>query len=183
MEKTRAITQENFDKLLAWLDPDRETAGRKYETIRQRLIKIFACRGCYEAEDLADETINRVTLKIQDVSASYVGEPALYFYGVANKIYLESFRKPHPEIKLVIKEEPKIEHEYDCLEKCLQQLNFEQRQLILDYYQDEKSAKIDHRRQLAEKMAIAPNALRIKAHRIRHSLQQCVQKCVEHRES
>ena len=59
MKKGWVLTQELFDTLLDWLDPDRERAGHRYETIRLRLIKIFTSRGCPEAEELADETINR----------------------------------------------------------------------------------------------------------------------------
>ena len=43
------LNQEAFDELLAWLNPDRERAGRKYEDIRQRLIRIFMHRGCLTA--------------------------------------------------------------------------------------------------------------------------------------
>ena len=97
MNKEWVLTQESFDALLAWLDPNRELAGRKYEDIRTRLIKIFSCRGCYEPEDLADETINRVTKKLKDIESSFVGERARYFYGVANKVHMEYLRrKPAP---------------------------------------------------------------------------------------
>ncbi len=64
MHKEWTLTQAALDSLLAWLDPDRDRAGAKYEAIRTRLIKVFVCRGCPEAEDLADETINRVASKL-----------------------------------------------------------------------------------------------------------------------
>src|ERR687885_224752 len=95
MNRDRVLTQAAFDSLLAWLDADRDQAGEKYECIRLRLIKIFTCRGRPDAEELADETINRVTLKATQVAKDYVGDPALYFYGVAQKVFLESVR-PHP---------------------------------------------------------------------------------------
>ena len=50
MNKDWFLTQEAFDALLAWLDPEREAAGRKYEEIRLRLIKLFTCRGCSEPD-------------------------------------------------------------------------------------------------------------------------------------
>ena len=58
------LTKEEFDELLSWLDTDPDRAGEKYEAIRHRLITIFLNRQCYEAEDLADETINRVAKKV-----------------------------------------------------------------------------------------------------------------------
>jgi len=79
--------------MLDWLDTDRERAGSKYEAIRLRLIKIFTCRGCQAAEELADETINRVIARIVEIANGYQGDPALYFYGVAQKVFLEDARK------------------------------------------------------------------------------------------
>lgn len=180
MNKERTITQEVFDSLLVWLDPEREKAGEKYEAIRRRLITIFTCRGCPVAEDLADETINRVALKAQELSQNYVGEPALYFYGVANKVCLEYMRRkaaayvppPAPEVD---------ERKYECLERCMEELSPENRRLVLDYYREDKQAKIESRKALAEHLGIALNALRIRAHRIRLILQQCVEDCMQRR--
>jgi len=179
MRRQWDITQDAFDKFLAWLDPNREQAGAKYEDIRRRLIKIFACRGCAASEDLADETINRVIRKMQDLADSYTGEPALYFYGVARNVHLEHVKKSPAPLPLPPPDPPEQkEREYECLERCMEQLSAENRQLVLEYYQEEKRVKIDHRRQLAERLRIAPNALRIRMHRIRASLQLCVDSCL-----
>jgi hypothetical protein len=51
--------------------------------------------------------------------------------------------------------------------------------LVLEYYRQERKAKIDHRKLLAAELGIAVNALRIRAHRIRRSLEQCVHTCLE----
>jgi RNA polymerase sigma factor (sigma-70 family) len=182
MKREREITQEAFDQLLGWLDADRDNAARKYETIRQRLIKIFTCRGCPEADDLADETINRVTSKVAQIRGNYSGEPALYFYGVAQKIHLEYLRQNRPRST----QPPPItvendENEYECLETCLQKLPEDNRNLVIQYYQETKRAKIEHRRKLADGLGIAVNALRIRAHRIRMQLQKCVLQCLEQR--
>lgn len=179
MNKDWILTQEAFDALLAWLDPAREEAGRKYEEIRVRLIKIFACRGCCEPEDLADETINRVSKKLTEIESSYSGDPALYFYGVANKVHLEYLRhRPVPVPSPPHEPPDDLEKEYECLERCIQRLTPDNRRLVLQYYQEEKRAKIDHRKQLAEQLGIALNALRIRAYRIRAALQECVQTCL-----
>ena len=61
---SKEITPDKFAGFLAWLAPDAETAGVEYERLRFRLINFFANRNCRFAEDLADETINRVLLKI-----------------------------------------------------------------------------------------------------------------------
>ena len=180
MKKEWVLTQEAFECLLGWLDADRDRAGKKYETVRLRLMKIFTCRGCAEAEDLADETINRVTAKVEEVAENYSGDPALYFYGVAQKVHLEYLRKRHtPSVPAPVIPSEKSEEEYECLEQCVERLPPDNRRLVLEYYQDEKQAKIDHRRELAEQLGIAVNALRIRAHRIRLTLQQCMQDCLQ----
>jgi DNA-directed RNA polymerase specialized sigma24 family protein len=182
MKYESITTQESFDALLAWLDPDRNEAGQKYEDIRRRLIKIFCCRGCYEPEDLADETISRVTKKLREIESTYTGDRRLYFFGVANRVHLEYVRKPVPSLSPPPVKAPDeveaMELEYACLEHCLQRLTPENRELVLQYYQDEKRAKIDHRKNLAEKLGIALNALRIRAHRIRLTLEKCLQECM-----
>jgi RNA polymerase sigma factor (sigma-70 family) len=162
------------------LDPNRDLAGRKYEDIRRRLIKIFTCRGCIEPEDLADETINRVTSKLSEVKPDFVGDPGRYFYGVAVKIHFEYLRrKPPPEVPAAPTDyDEAVETEFQCLERCMQKLSSENRTLVLQYYQDEKRAKIDHRKRIAEEFGIAINALRIRAYRIRASLQECVRNCM-----
>lgn len=180
MNKEWVLTQEAFDKLLLWLDPNREQAGKKYEEIRRRLIKLFTCRGCRASEELADETINRVTKKVQELADTYNGDPALYFYGVAHNVHLEYLRRkqsaaPPPA---PAGQPDETEQEYDCLEQCMQRLTLNNRELVLQYYREEKKAKIDHRKLLAQKLGIAVNALRIRAYRIRASLQECVQNCL-----
>jgi DNA-directed RNA polymerase specialized sigma24 family protein len=183
MSHENSLTQAAFDSLLAWLDPDRERAGKKYEYIRQRLIKIFACRGRHDADELADETINRVTLKAAKIAEEYVGDPALYFYGVAQKVYLESLRKrPRtaalpPQASAATLAE--AEQEFECLEKCMGELTPANRELILEYYRNDKRQKVEYRKRLAERLGIAQNAVRIRAHRIRQTLHRCVEECLE----
>lgn len=179
MKKDWILTQELFDELLSWLNPDRELAGQDYEDIRRRLIKLFTCRHCYESEDLADETINRVANKIKEIKAEFVGSRAPYFYAVANKVHLEYLRrKPEPAAPAPPHTGANIEMEYACLEQCMQRQTLSNRKLVLEYYRGEKKAKIDHRKQLAEQYGIALNALRIRAHRIRAALQECVEVCI-----
>lgn len=174
------LTKAAFDKLLAWLDADREAAGKKYEDIRFRLIRIFLHRGCTIAEDLTDETINRVTRRVLEIGESYVGDPALYFYGVAQKVYLEYVKKRPAALPIPRPDPPEIvEQNYNCLQDCMKHIPAENRDLILEYYKDEKQAKIDHRKEMARRMGIALNTLRMRAHRIKMGLQKCVMACLK----
>ncbi|MEW6209419.1 MAG: hypothetical protein AB1631_13700 [Acidobacteriota bacterium] len=179
VKKDWLLTQEAFDNLLVWLDPDREQAGQKYEEIRNKLIRIFARRGCAIAEELTDETINRVTRKAVEIAQSYVGDPALYFYGVAQNVFLEYVKKPS-DAPAPIEPEQSEEKERRalCLDLCIDRLDPESRDIILQYYSDEKRAKIDRRREMARRLGITINTLRTRAHRIKAVLQQCVGDCL-----
>ena len=173
-------TQEDFDRLLRWLDDDRDEAGRKYETIRYRLIKMLTCRSCQEAEDVADEAIRRVTVKLPEIAPSYEGDPALYFYGVARNVHREYLRKQHrpaPPVPVDVTDED--DHLYECLDRCMQTIPENSRELVLRYYDNEEKGRIDDRKALADELGIAINALRIKAHRIRLLLRKCVKSCME----
>jgi DNA-directed RNA polymerase specialized sigma24 family protein len=178
MAKNWVLTPDLFEGLLDWLDNDREVAGEKYEHIRRALIKIFICNGRSSVEDLADEAINRVARKLSQIRTDYQGDPSLYFYGVAKKIVHEDRRKPVVQLPPPTWNSDDVDPEYECLEKCLEALTAQNRELVLQYYQEEKQAKIDNRRRLADKLGIAINALRIRAHRIRNSLELCVRTCV-----
>lgn len=181
MKQDWILTRETFDQLLTWLDADRERAGEKYELIRHTLIKIFTCRRSPCSEDLADETINRVARRIPDLDGAYVGDPALYFYGVANRVHLDFMRK-RPRARSLAELAPagdRREREDDCLQRCLQCLKEPDRELIQQYYLEDKQAKIDRRKALARSLGIPVNALRIRAHRIRANLHDCVLRCLE----
>ena len=175
------LNVESFNRLLAWLDPEPEQAGKKYEEIRRKLIRIFASRGSWAAEELADETIDRVGNKVADLAAGYVGDPSLYFFGVANLVFLEWRRKstapalaPPP---LPDSAEEK-EREDQCLSRCMATLPPPHRHLLLDYYREEKQAKINRRKALAAGLGLTDNALKIKVFRLRASLQECLLNCL-----
>ena len=179
-KKKWELNQESFESLLQWLHSDREQAGKRYEDIRARLIKIFGSRGCAEPDVLADETINRVAKRVKEISQTYAGDPALYFYGVANKIYMEQLRKQKPIERLPpVPDMDDYEAEYVCLEGCIGHLPARSRDLVLQYYEHEQQDKIVQHQRLAERFGIGLNALRIRAHRARLVLRKCIINCLE----
>lgn len=169
-------TKEAFEKLLRWLDPDRDKAGEKYEKIRVRLIKIFACHGGCEAEDLTDDTINVVAVRIDWLIENYKGDPALYFYGVARNIWRENWKKkPPPDVPLPAPDPPEVEQVCGYLDDCLQELPPGDRDLALRYHQGDKQEKIQNRKKLAEELKISRNALRIRVSHIHSRLRECIE--------
>jgi DNA-directed RNA polymerase specialized sigma24 family protein len=186
--KEKEVTPEVFAAFLSRLDPVPETAGEKYEVIRRQLIKFFEWRGSFIADRLADETLNRVMRKISDGEEIEKNVLALSL-GIARFVLLESMR--HPENRRAELEElsalaAPAEHRFEdddlwviCLRECLRGFSQENRELIIDYYEEDRRAKIDTRKLLAAKLDISINALFSRAKRIRDKLENCVTICVE----
>ena len=192
LKQRHALTQDGFDQLLAWLDSDREKAAIRYETIRVSLIRILTWRGSNNAEDLADETINRVTEKVDLLKTTFVGDPAIYFYAVAKRLFKEEQRNAKTHIALSERDkliqpspdpdEPTDECIYDCLGFCLRHAGKEIEKMILAYYSGEGQVKIANRKALAEQLGIPLNALRVRIYRIRTSLEMCIENCVRNQQ-
>ena len=182
------ITQEQFDSLLDWLDHDRDTAGRKYETIREGLLRIFAAKGFSDAEDLVDETINRVIIRLPDIKDTYEGDPARFFHGVARNIIRERLRRKLVPLddESVLPDPPSEKPDddrHECLDLCLDVLQAQKRDLLLTYLEHEGREKIEHHKQMARELGITEGALRGRVHQIRSGVEQCVKQCVRRREN
>lgn len=190
MTKNNVLTKEDFDSLLRWFSPDRELAGAKYEEIRAGLIRFFNYKGCSEAENLADETINRVARKYTTLDTSNNHKYLTYFYGFATKIHLEYLNRRKKkqvefEQNIHFKEESTegtnsfVEDQHKCLETCLAKLSSEDRYLIIKYFAKDKSEKFEHRRNLAKEINLTMGALHVRVFRIKGTLKNCIEKCLK----
>jgi RNA polymerase sigma factor (sigma-70 family) len=180
-----SLTQDAFDSLLAALGENRDAAAEQYLQIRTNLCKFFEWRGCSFPDDHADETLNRVAKRI--AAGEEVRNPASYAIGVARLLLLEIIKDRKKEESAL--RETSLEQEsssssneseerLECLRKCLAHLSPDNRSLIVDYYQGEKSDKISNRKKLGERLAIPINSLRMRALRLRERLQSCVEECM-----
>jgi len=177
----KEVTQEKFARFLEWLSPNFERAGEEYERLRFRLCTFFSLRHCCFADELADETINRVILKS---SEGKIENKAAYCFGVAKNVYRESLRKEriHLDIDEVTTlaakppEEPSFSSE--CLDKCLDKLSPESKDLLLDYFSEAKLKKIELHRGISESLRMTQTALRMRVMRSKHKLKICIQECM-----
>lgn len=139
-------------------------------------------KGFSDAEDLADEAINRVIKRLPEIRETYVGEPARYFHGVARFVIREMIRRKEIAVEVVpvVAAEAEVHSdEYDCLLKCLRFLPADKRELILDYYIYDGRDKIEQHRRMAKELGITEGALRGRAHQLRGTLEKCIQQCIE----
>jgi RNA polymerase sigma factor (sigma-70 family) len=176
----KEVTREKFASFLEWLNPDRDIAGDEYERLRFRLCTFFSQRQCGFADELADETINRVILKS---SEEKIENKIAYCYGVAKNVYRESLRKQRihvdiDDVTITAKapEEPSFSSE--CLDQCLEKLPPDSRNLLLEYFSEAKLAKIKLHRRISESLETTQTALRMRVMRTKQKLKVCVQECM-----
>lgn len=166
-----------WHRFLAMLAPDRDGAAALYRALRRRLVDLFRWRGLAGADDLADEAIERAVRHVAagDEIRSVTG----YVCGIANRLALEAARReaklePLPDERAAPKELDEEESQrLDSLERCLERLPPATRALVLRYYAVGPE-RIGDRRQLAEELGIGLNALRIRIHRLRATLETCL---------
>lgn len=185
------LTGGALERLLDRLDPDRDTAGQRYESLRQTLVKFFDWRGASSPDDCADETLDRLIRKLDE--GAHIEEVGRYAHGIARLVLLEQMRDPLPRAALLedvpgaaalvvtppvpVDDEDEDSGTRDCFDACLDSLPADSRDLILRYYVDERRAKIDGRVELAKTLGITSAALRSRAQRIRDRLEKCVARC------
>jgi DNA-directed RNA polymerase specialized sigma24 family protein len=173
--------------MLTWLSPDRDFAAIKYEQIRSKLISRFRQRGCSDPEELANETFDRVACKLPRIIDVYVGDREAYVFAIAHYIYREHTRRPiitsllNTDHLPVTSDDEVFGREFldFCLQQCMEKLDATSREMIVEYYRDDRKAKIKSRQKLAERMGISLNNLRLKALRIRMALKKCILDCME----
>lgn len=183
-----------FYRLLEWLDEGKDSEGRNFLEMRRRLTAFFDRKNCRNADELADETLNRVARRLEEEGEIESEAPAKYCYITARFVFMESLREkerasvPLDDIlrredgQLITEdaeEKERKEKMLNCLENCTGKLEPENREIIIRYYYGEERVKIENRRALAASLNISVNALSIRACRIRDKLENCVGKCVE----
>ena len=176
---------EHLSRLLAKLDPDPERAGMTYEELRRRLILFFRLKRPHEAEDLADEVLDRVARRLSE--GVEMERIEFYSLGVARFVlrerdtatqreerlhydvaYMQQAQLPDPQ------EELQAEANVAALRRCLGQLGQVERSMMLSYYCADGARRIQIRQGLAEKFGNSLNALHNRALRLRKQLERCV---------
>jgi DNA-directed RNA polymerase specialized sigma24 family protein len=180
-----------FDALLSWLNPDKERAADEYVRLHRRLSKMFEARGCPTPEDCADESFNRVGRQLLDGKEIRTANAAAYLEGVARYVLREQWSKPAQEdidevapdkltqdVPRELDDCREKEKRHACLEECLHELSAELRVLVLEYYAEDRTLKIDTRDRMAKRLGIAAGVLRNRIFKLRNTLRGCVAVCL-----
>jgi hypothetical protein len=202
MPSSSSLSPQDFDRFLYWLEPNRETSAQKYQEIHQKLTRYFYFKGCKCPEDLTDETVDRVAIRVlrESLPAFSNGHLKL-FYGFAKNVYLEylkyvgrfeSFEPGSVEAPggtegagwlLAILEDTNsgdasAEQQHRCLDRCLKRIAAADRELLLHYYNYARGEKALHRKAIAREWHITLNALRIRICRLQSKVGYCVKQCL-----
>lgn len=189
LKKNWTLTGHALKHLLQWLDEGSDSGGQRYLAMRSRLVTYFDRKNCPNADDLADEVLDRVSRRLDEEGDIQTESPAKYCYTVARFVFMEQLRSPHNhEVEADtlslesadVDREAVIERELqlNCLERCAGGLESTQRELITRYYIGDKSVKIANRKRIAKEMGLSLNALGIRAFRIRAKLEHCITGCI-----
>jgi|SRR5215471_6941234 len=189
------VKSRQFEALLQRLDPDRERAGGKYEDLRRRLIKFFEWNSCFPAEDLVDETFDRVAERLEEVQ---VLDVAGFAWGFAKHIRQEAYKRSERVVHISdlpegsqfpaagknpeesVHESLEDEWRTRCLRLCLRRLSPRDHEVFLKYH-NVKGEHTAYRQQLAADLGTTIGALRVRINRLREKLEGCAQECMARR--
>lgn len=176
------LSGNSWEELLTFLAKGEKDKGAIYEQMRERLFKFFRYKGSLEPEELTDATLNRVARLLAAGQQLRTDDPTKYVLGVGRLIHLETVKREVRSKKSLDDTRPKTsvhdanerEQHAATLEFCLAALSAEDREVILVYHEGQGQARIDRRKDLATKLDMPLNALRIRAFRIRGRLEECM---------
>ncbi len=161
---TARLTPAELERLLTCFDPDPDKAALAYLNLHLRLVKLFAWRGVLYAEELADETLNRLARYPNTIE-----NPCALAKGIARMVLSEYEREQRRSVKQrPAMKEPIAEEELKKLDLALAELRPEERDLILGYYQGGQPKAV--RQDLCLRFGLSPNALRIRVCRVKEKL-------------
>ena len=175
-----------LDALLSALADDRDRAADILLEIRRKLTTVFESRGFSDPQELVDRTVERTARKATE-GIDLRHRPFPYFYGIARRIALECSRQQEQQrqqqrqlAELQLEPGSNIpDQRLACFEHCLDRLPQAGSELLWSYFDRRGGQRIAQRRRLAMNMEISELALRLRVHRLRSKLVNCVSACLQ----
>lgn len=175
-----------------------ELSKQQYEMLRERLLVFFSRRSRAFADELADETLFRLTVRLSAEAEFPAEDIERYAVGIARNVWHENNRNPlhaaEPVEDSTTGEASPFVSSHDvaalsglleeaarrCAKKCLaKQLTVEERALILGYFKDDWHEQVKARKRLAGSLNLTDEGLRARAMRILKKLSTCAKKCLD----
>ena len=178
---TKNLTAESYSLLLQTFSFDEEAAAIDFTKLRDSLVRFFQIKGDSSPEEAADETLDRVAVKLGE--AVLIENLTNYSFGVARLVFLENLRKAQKsknalENYRAENERQKADEETDDfspLRECFESLADDEKKILRTYFADLPYAELDEkRRELTASLGVSLNNLRLKIFRLRRWLEDCV---------
>ncbi|SDE85336.1 RNA polymerase sigma factor [Terriglobus roseus] len=170
----------SLSALLSLLGDGPESSGTAYGNLHQRLTRYFRINACADPEQLADEVLNRLA-KIAASDAASIASPTAFALGIARHVLQENVRAELREAEAGRNWQtsrkianPDEEVALQAIDVCLASMPTAKSELLRTYYESTGKQKIEHHRQLAERLGISINTLRNRLMRARRELDTCV---------
>jgi DNA-directed RNA polymerase specialized sigma24 family protein len=176
-DQNKAAPAEAFQLLLSRLSPDSETAGKEYERLRTGLVNYFRIKGHSRSVDLADQTLDRVARLL---SAREVSDLPGFCFGVARHICMEQYRAESRERTANEWFTQNVDshdddRRYELMRRCLESLAGDEQELLKTYYRESLPRdRTSIREQLARQAGLSIDHLRLRIHRLRRKLENCL---------
>lgn len=179
---------EEFRALLARLDPNETEATKKYQHLRENLVRhCFKAHEFLRADELADKTLDVLARKL---SSEDIVKLDSYAFKILDNLLLANYRRRGPTILLSenapAKDNPertvieKIdgEQKVECFLQCVRGLSTRERWLLFAYNPHEECDIEERRRRIAIKLGIGAGTLRVRMSRLRTRMFRCFNDCV-----
>ncbi len=175
------LTAESYTLLLRAFSFDEGEAGEVLSKLRDALVRFFQIKGDADAEDAADETLDRVAAKISEAVA--IEDLTKYSFGVARLVFLENLRKTQKANTAFQEYQDETERQktgeetddFSQMRECFAKLADADKSLLQAYFTDVPPAELDEkRRALTASLGVSQNNLRLKIFRLRRRLENCV---------
>lgn len=163
----------------------------RFRSLQSRLVFYFERRHCFDPEELADETLERVVQKLCE--GTEVSDLTSYSYGVARNVFYEYLRREKAKHKYSDEqrhrpeaasaeddEEVKArERRLECLDDCMARLKERERWLLSEYYRYKGRRKLEHKQKLADELKISREALTLRVFNLKRRLKRCIDDCLK----
>lgn len=188
MKSRRDAGPDQFNRFLARLDGDSTRAWQAYDSLRRKLVVFFRYQCPLQAEDLAEEVLDRVARKAAEQEIRDLGD---FAFGVARNLRREMLRRKvtwtriagfemvggkarpntNPEDSII--ETLDLGKTIDDLAQCLERLKPDDRKLLLEYYSPDDENIAECRLLLARQLGVSMGSLRNRMLRLREKLEAC----------
>lgn len=156
-------------------------AEQDYAKLRASLIRWFRADGLPDPENLADETVQRLLVHLEN--GEEIRSIDAYARRIADHVGKEerrNLKRARSLVSIEVQSQPATrdsEAAVQCLARCMEQLNAEERKLLLDYYSMDGRRKIERHKGMAKKLGVSADALSMRILRLRQRLRKCIADC------